>query len=223
MKSRYFFLVIMFFLISGCASKSKFVYERTQEAGKGSIVVALSPISDMRLEDQEVDKHYDGDPLKDIQAMLENELLGTGLFKQVVTKPNDASGVKIDMTVEPTLTKLAWEVPGYSGLIAKSVLVGFFTGIVGGVIYGCTDIEVHGDSCIHLLVKDYATGKVLIDKDYKGHHEEQLIKFSCDTAETKVLMAGKALQKTLADIKTDLKNTLSNANGEVSTISQKAN
>jgi hypothetical protein len=218
MKNLLLFLLCTILLISGCATKSKFVHDRPLEQpdkGKGSIVAALTPINDQRFDGKLIDDYYDGSLLADTQSMLERELLGTGLFEKVFTVTAADKGVKADVTVEPTLTGLEWKVPGYDALRVKAFLAGFLTGLVGGTIYGCTDTDVYGDSSMHLRVTEQATGKVLLDRDYSGHHEEEIMKFKCDTPTTKVAMAGKSLQKTMAAMKADLRDALGGFGKEV--------
>jgi len=197
-------------LMCGCATKSKFVYNQPiQQTGKGTgtLVAALTQISDSRTGKKEVDECYDGEPLKDIQAILESELLSTNLFEQVVTV-TDAANAKADVMITPALTRFDWEVPDYETMKSYAFLAGFFTGIVGGAIYGSTDTDVYGDSGIQMRVTELASGKVVLNKSYSGHHEEKMIKFKCDTPETKVRMAGTSLQKAIAAMKSDLADVL---------------
>lgn len=214
MKKHFLVLIGSILLTCGCAAKSKFVYDQPLEhtgKGTGSIVAALGQISDKRTSEKEIDKNYDGEPLKDIHSMLENELLSTNLFERVVTVADAGAGVKADVIIDPSLTRLDWEVPDYNALKVKAFMAGLLTGVVGGVIYGSTDTDVYGDSGIQLRVTEQATGKVLLDKSYSGHHEETMIKFKCDIPETKVSMAGKSLRKAIEAIKSDLREVLGNS------------
>lgn len=214
MNKHFLVLVCSILLTCGCAAKSKFVYDQPVEhAGKGtgSIVAALGQISDKRTSEKEIDKYYDGEPLKDIQSMLENELLSTNLFERVVTVTDAGAGVKADVIIDPSLTRLDWEVPDYEALKRKAFVTSLLTGGVGGAIYGSTDTDVYGDSGIQLRVTEQATGKVLLDKSYSGHHEEKMVKFKCDIPETRVAMAGKSLRKAIEAIKSDLREVLGNS------------
>ena len=204
-------------IFSGCATKSKFVYECPAEGldkGKGKLVAAVTRITDKRTNAEDIDKFYDGNPVTDFQSMLEYELFRTNVFKQIVPV-TDVTGIKADIMVEPTLNKLQWQVPDYDSLRVKAFLFGFFTGIIGGTIYGYTDTDVYGDSDLHLRVTDVASGKVVLDKSYSSRYEQEIIKFKCDTPGTRVMVAEKSLQKALEAIKSDLIQVLGNQDKEV--------
>jgi hypothetical protein len=213
---KYCVWIVIALLLSGCVRKSKFVYEPPAgglDNGKGKIVGAVARIEDRRVNTKEFDKFYEGDPVKDIQSMLEHELLGTDVFKEIIPV-TDSTGLKADVMVEPVLQKLQWEVPDYESLKTKAFFVGFFTGIIGGTIYGYTDTDVYGDSGMYLRVTDVASGKVLLNKSYKGHYQQEIIKFKCDTPETRVMVAEKSLQKALGAMKSELAQTLLNQGQE---------
>lgn len=217
MKKHFILTLGALLLFSGCASKGKFVYECPAEGlgkGNGRVVAVVARITDQRPDAKDFDNIYEGNPVKDIQSMLEYELLRTDVFKQIVPV-TDTTGIKADVMIEPALKKLQWQVPDYDSLRTKAFLFGFFTGIIGGTIYGYTDTDVYGDSNMHLRVTDVSSGKVVLDKSYSGRYEQEIIKFKCDIPETRVMVAEKSLQKTLEAIKSDLIQVLGNHGKEI--------
>lgn len=211
MYGRFLGLLCVIVLVSGCATKGKFVYEpspRPAENAKGKLVAALAPLADTRERKHQFNSYYDGDPIKDLQAILENELLGTKLFNKVITVSERNLDVTADVMIEPTLQDLEWNVPDYDALLTKMFIVSFLTGGIGGAIYGSTDIDVHGKATIAIRVTDKVKGTVLIDKSYDGHYDEQIATMQCDLPQTKVKMANESLKKTIALINSDLKIVL---------------
>lgn len=211
-------LICTIILLTGCATKSKFVLDplpEQQVKRKGALVTALTPIADKRSAENRIDENYDGEPLKDIQSMLERELLSTSLFNNVVTVPQVDANTKADLLIETSLNKLEWGVPDYDSLRVKAFMVGFFTGFIGGAIYVSTDTEVYGDSSIHMKVIEKPAGKVILEKSYDAHHEETMKKLYCDTPTTKIDMAGKSLKKALQVMKADLIGLLAGDKSEV--------
>jgi len=214
MKSRIILILVALLVLSGCASKASFVYECPTEGldkGKGRVVAAVARIVDERKSPESFDNFYEGNPSDDLQPILEHELFRTDVFKQVVSA-NDIAPIKGDVLIEPTLNKLQWQVPDYDSLRAKAFLFGFFTGIIGGTIYGYTDTDVYGDSDLHLRVTEVSSGRVVLDKSYTGRYEQEIIKFKCDLPETRVMVAEKSLLKALETIKSDIVKVLGKLN-----------
>jgi len=205
-------------LLSGCATKSKFVFEplpEQQDKKRGAIIAALAPVTDNRDPENRIDKYYDGDPLKDVQTMLERELLSTALFDKVVSLPKPDAETKANLLIETSLKKMEWGVPDYESLQTKAFLVGLFTGLIGGAIYANTDTEVYGDSSIQMKVIEQPAGKVILEKSYEAHHEETVKKMHCDTPPTRIDMAGKSLKKAFQAMNADLLGLLGGQNIDV--------
>ena len=217
MKKLIVLAVGVLFLVSGCASKSKFVYECPTgglENGKGMMVAAVVRIVDQRKDAANFDIVYDGDAVKDIQSMFEYELLRTGLFKQIVSV-TDTTKIKADVIFEPTLNKLQWQVPDYDSIHLKKFLFGFVTGVIGGTLYGLTGTDVYGESGMNLRVTDVASGKVVLNKSYSGQYKQGIVKFKCDRPETKVMVAEKSVRDAMESIKSDITQVLGNKGKEV--------
>lgn len=199
-------------VLSGCAAKGKFVYEPSlnpAEGAQGRKVAVLAPLADERIEKQQFDRFYDGEPIKDLQPILEKELLSTNLFSEVFTATESNQNAKADIMIEPAIEKLEWAVPDYEALLSKAFFISFLTGGIGGVIYGNTDTDVYGNATIRVRVTDKQMGNVLLNKSYNGHHEEQMIKFKCDIPETRVKMANESLKKAIGSMNADLKDVIS--------------
>ena len=193
MKKHLVVAVGVLILVSGCATKSKFVYEspnRGLENDKGKMVAAVLHIVDKRTDAAKFDILYQGNPAEDIETMLEFELLRTDLFKQII--PVNYTPVKADYIIEPTLNKLQWKIPDYDSIRLKFVMLSCVS-IFGSSIYGLTSTDVYGESDIHLRVTDVASGKIILDKSYSGIYKQDQLKFTCDTSETKVMVAEKSI------------------------------
>lgn len=212
MKKHMPWILCAVFFISGCATTSQFVYNHPTdfpEAKQENLVAAVVPIIDLRKGDKEIDKIYSDSPLVNIQKIIQEELRSTGLFKKVISisKADEENGA--DIMVEPSLAKLEWVVPNYDELVGKAFAVSVLTGGIGGAIYGSTDVDVYGNTSLHVKVMEISNGKVLLEKTYDGHCEEKMIKFKCDTPETKAKMIGTSLKQSIEAMKTDLKEAIS--------------
>lgn len=126
-------------IVSGCASKGKFVYQpsfKSIESDSGKKVVLLAQITDGRNTPWTFDVNYDGDLINDMQLILQDELLRTNLFNKVLMATESVQDIKADVLIEPTLMKLEWKVPGYKALVDRMFYVSFLTGAIGGLISG---------------------------------------------------------------------------------------
>ena len=215
MKKHFVVAVVVLFLVPGCASRSRFVYDSPQggfENDRGRMVGAVLHIVDQRTDAKKFDTLYDGNPAEDIQTMLEYELLRTDLFKAII--PVDYPAVKADLIIEPTLNKLQWQVPDLDTIRLKSVILNCVS-IIGSSLYGLTNTEIYGESGIHLRVTDVSTGKIILDKSYSGLFKQDISKFMCNIPETKVMVAEKSVLNALETIKSDITQLLGNRGKDV--------
>lgn len=200
--------VILAALISGCAAKSPFVYDKPidiPEPNQGVIVAVIAPLTDLREDDdKEIDKIYAKQPLEDIQEILLKELMSTGIFKEIIFSPTDDGNITADINIEPSLVEMRWEVPNYDDILNKAFLTSMLTGGIGGAIYGSTKTDVYGDTSLYIKIVQYPTEEIIIEKQYDGHCEEKVAKLSCDTPETKARMVGLSLEKALETLKVEL-------------------
>jgi hypothetical protein len=210
-----FSIAVVLFLASGCASKSKFVYEPPKgglENDKGRLVAAVVHIVDQRTDAAKFDILYEGKPAEDIQTMLEYELIRTDLFKAVI--PVNYPAVKADFIIEPTLHKLQGQVPDLDTIRLKSVILSCVS-IIGSSIYNLTNTEVYGESGIHLRITDGTTGKIILDKSYSGLYKQDVSKFMCNIPETKVMVAQKSIQNAIETIKSDINQVIGNKGKDI--------
>jgi hypothetical protein len=212
---KHFILAVILFLASGCASKSKFVYEPPIggfENDKGKMVAAVVHIVDRRTDAAKFDSIYDGKPWEDIQTMLEYELQRTGLFKAVI--PVNYPAVKADFIIEPTLIKLQGQAPDLDSIRLKSVIISCVS-IIGSSLYNLTNTKVFGESDIHLRVTDGPTGKIILDKSYSGLYNQDVSKFMCNIPETKVMVAQRSIENAIETIKTDITQVIGDRGKDV--------
>jgi hypothetical protein len=212
---KHLIIAVVLFLSSGCASKSKFVYEAPKggfENDKGRLVAAVVHIVDQRKDAAKFDILYEGKPAEDIQTMLEYELIRTDLFKAVI--PVNYPAVKADFIIEPTLRKLQGQAPDLEMIRLKSVILGCVS-IIGSSIYNLTNTEVNGESDIHVRITDGPTGKIILDKSYSGLYKQDVSKFMCNIPETKVMVAQKSILNAIEMIKSDINQVIGNKGKDI--------
>jgi hypothetical protein len=212
---KHFILAVVLFIASGCASKSKFVYDSPKggfENDKGKMVAAVVHIVDQRPDAAKFDMVYDGKPGEDIQTMLEYELQRTGLFKAVI--PVNYPAVKADFIIEPTLNKLQGQAPDLDSIRLKSVIISCVS-IIGSSIYNLTNTKVLGESDIHLRVTEGPTGKIILDKNYSGLYKQDVSKFMCNIPETKVMVAQRSIENAIEEIKNDITQVIGDKGNDV--------
>lgn len=204
--------VILFsFLVSGCSTK--FVYDHPpacNDVKDYQAIAALASVQDERTQ-RVIDRIYEENPIQDIDIIFKEELMSTGLFTHVIPFENRDStkDIEADIIVFPNLLHMDWEVPNYDQICTTAFVLGLFTGIVGGTIYGCTDTDVYGDTTLHIKTIDSKTGEILIDQEYAGHCESEKLKFTCDSLDTKATSVGDSLEAAIDKFKADLIETLS--------------
>ena len=206
-----FGIMLMTLLVSGCSTP--FIYDHPSaftNINDSQETAALASVKDDR-SSRVIDKIYEENPIRDVDLILKEELMSTGLFKEVFSVGHgDSNGsVNADLLVVPTLLHMNWKVPNYEQICSTAFFVGFFTGLVGGAIYGCTGADVHGDTILHIKTIDSETGEILIDKKYSGHCKFEKTKFTCDTLTTKATSVGESLEAAIEMFKADLIKSLS--------------
>lgn len=198
-------------LVGGCAAKSQFVYDHPaayRGSIQGGMVAAMAPIADLREGSKEIDQIFADDPLDEIEVIIHEELISTGMFREVVASDKAGGSGYADLTVETSLLKMDWEVPDYDALTGKAFAISLLTGGIGGAIYGSTEVDVYGSTSLHARVTEAATSKVLLDKTYEFRYEERMTKFECDTPQTKAKMIGESLELAVDALMADLKEAV---------------
>ena len=132
------------------------------------------------------------------------------VLRDAVTSANIAkitSESSVPLSIEVTLKKLEWFVPGYQAMLKKVFATSFLTGGLGGVAYGSTSTPVIGYATFHVRVRHGATE--LLDREYVGEHTESMAKLKCDSMQTKSRMVSVALGKAIDAMVQDLGKALS--------------
>lgn len=194
---------------TGCAATKmpfSYQYPDAKQAQSPGLVLLFSGVVDQR-SDRDIDKIYEADPIKEISRILREELLSMGLFSNIILASEGTPTSQVEnatFVIEPKLDVLKWEVPDYDSKKFWAFTTSLLTGGLGGTIYGMSDTDVYGHSRMRIKLSSMKTGETVVDKDYLGVAKEVMIKFKCDTPETKSTMVGKSLKNLMEKFKSDL-------------------
>lgn len=189
-------------LLSGCATNAQravpLPHKATSYTAQNAIKVSKVDVSitDGR-SDHSLDPILSTRPADDATQAIREAILSSKLVQVEV-------GSTEVLSVNGSLVKLEWFVPGYQGLLKKAFFTSFLTGGIGGVAYGSTSTPVEGHAVLKVSVS--RDGHEVLNRTYVGIWQEKTAKFSCDTLDTKTRVAGAALadaiDKMLKDIDT---------------------
>ena len=205
--------VLLTLFVVGCATKSEFLYDHPNitENSPSGLVAACEKLQDKRQKPCKLDKIYYADPIEEIGKIIQQEIVSTGLFVQVIQLSEGDTKVSegglhgdADLLVSAKLREMNWIVPNYAAMLGKTFGVSVLTGGIGGLIYGSTETDVYGDAKISIKVVDLQFNRTLLDKDYVGHAEEKMKKLACDTPSAKARMVGEAIKGIMQQFKEDL-------------------
>ena len=214
---RLLLFILLSLLFVGCATKSEFLYDypKITQNNPSGLIVACEKLKDKREKPCEIDEIYEADPIEEIGRIIQQEIMSTGLFANVIhmsevveEKDDHRSNETADLLVSAELLEINWEVPDYDDMVGKTLGISVFTGGIGGMIYGSTETEVYGDAKIRIKVIDLHSKKTLLENVYEGHHEEKMKKLKCDTPTTKAQMIGDAIEAAMKKFKEDLYQTV---------------
>lgn len=198
-------ILLLALVFAGCASPQRFGYTVSPApaaaAGPARTVEVL-PVSDVRTNKQ-IDEYFSATLLEDVRAAVASELVGTGLFRPVNVLSN-AVGGSAEILLHPELTRLEWEVPGYSAMIGKAFLISLTTGGIGGGIYISTLTTVNGFAVVRVELKEAQGGRVLLAQEYPGFYTEKIAKGSCDTRTTRARVVTEAFKRAMDEFKKEL-------------------
>lgn len=191
-------ILLVVFCGVGCVSQKPLPYSysmpQTRPAAGPRLVVA--EVNDQRIQD-DMDKVVKVG--EQVQEVVRKEMEAAGIFREVMERAEDDGA---SFTLKPTITELRWEVPNYDRIIANSLIFGFATGAVGGVIYGSTGTDVYGYSAMHFVL--LRGDKEVLNKEYQAKIIERKTKMACDLPSTYREVAAKALQRIMQEFKSDL-------------------
>lgn len=117
-----------------------------------------------------------------VDPVTVKELQGVGLFSTVTLCTN--STPKNGYVLHSQLKELRWNVPNHDAMVTTTFIVSFFTGGIGGVIYGCTDTDVFGYADVHFRLENAQTRETVLDRDFKATEKRRTTKLSCDLPDT---------------------------------------
>jgi len=218
MKNHRIIVVLLGFMslvLMSCAS-AKFSYELPPAPSmqEGEKVIATRNVQDERA-DKSIDAIYERNPFEDINSIVKEEVMSTGLFKDILIVPDERWSDhdylrqnNVDLVLDMSVKKLMWEVPNYDQIITTAFVTSLFTLGIGGLIYGSTSTDVYGHVLINAKLIDPETGKTLIDKDYIGTYKDTMAKLSCDTPGTKSKVIGSSFKNCMNKFKADLESAV---------------
>lgn len=204
-------LFILIILASGCSTSSEFIYPENSKStlyNGEKFFGELDELQDKRTQDKrtqdkEIDEIYKTPPVIEIQKILQDELINSGIFSEIhlaLETPKSQAGYLI----KPSLIRLEWEVPGYGSMVGTTFGVSLLTGGIGGLIYGSTSTDVFGYVDLEIELYDLSSDKLLTKKLYKGLAKQNMAKLSSDSHETKATIIGLAVQSAINQFKEDL-------------------
>lgn len=218
MFKRAFYLVLMCVIFIGCATpKTKFVYDSpiVDNVLPNNFILAKARVEDERTHRGKIDEIFSSNPIDSLDAIINEEIKSTGLFKDIIKIPYDKQNkieylkeINADYVISMSLLKMNWNVPNYEALNTKAFTAGLLTGFVGGIAYGMTNTDVYGDTSLKVVVMEIKSGEKIIDKKYSYRHKEKTTKIKCDSKETKASVIGKSMKKLMAEVKEDLKRQI---------------
>ena len=211
-------ICILILFLSGCASTSTITlpYEYPKEklsASAGSSIAIVYP-EDKRTPNEDIDKIWLDDPIKEIDKVVQEEIKSTGLFKEVLPV-NKAeiykSGAR--MVLYTSVMELKWDIPDQAesggdtsvsfGLGGGSGGSGGFGSILFGSGNGSTDL--YGKAKIKVALVDQDTGQNLLDKEYYSRARKEMSRSNADKYGERAKVIGKALKDVMGQLKVDLK------------------
>ena len=210
-------MCVLILFVSGCASPTATTlpYEYPKEklyTYAGSSIAIVNP-EDKRTPNENIDKIWLDDPIKEVEKVIQEEIKSTGLFKEVlpVTKEEiNKSGAR--MVLYTSIMELKWEVSDQSESgVDTSVSVGLFggsggSGGFGSVLFGSGSTDLYGKAKIKVSLVDQDTGQTPLDKEYHSRVRKEKSWQKTDKYGKRAKVIGRALKEVMAQLKTDLKH-----------------
>jgi hypothetical protein len=204
--SFYSLLFVIFIFTNACTTTTAFHHPSPLEnkAYKGKQYVGeVALLKDERAGDKSIDKIFKDSPLMEIQKMIEEEILYSGIFSQM-KKKGETFNAELRYLIKPVLKRLEWHIPNYDSMVGTAFIVSALTGGIGGVIYGSTDTTVFGYVDLEIELYDNQSRQTVFNKTYKGEVKKTMAKIFSDSQNTKAEMIGLATQDAVKKFKVDL-------------------
>jgi len=197
----------MLLISGGCAAtKTSFLYEKSikNKPVASKLTIAISFPKDERIPNKRVDRMWDNNLIMDIDRIIKEEIINTGLVKDIVSVDDNNNRI----TLYSTVKELAWEVPNYDAMIRNTFLISVATGGLGGLAYGSTDCDFYGKAKVLLLLTDKESKNNILEKEYYYRAEEKIIKLKADSTNERARIIGIAFKHVMDQFKADLEKIL---------------
>lgn len=195
--------------LAGCRGP-KFAYKAppavVNYAGPTILVMPLCDGRTNRAADGILRKRY----MADVQKAIGSELQSMNLFSLVVVTTNRENFPAADYQLNPTLQRLDWEVPHKGWLKAENIaanLVDNITGVPTEFLM-LFKTPVYGNSSLDVSLRRNADQKILLEAGYCDTVTNRVHKSDYNRPQTKATVMVCAFQKTMADLKTDVRKQL---------------
>ena len=195
---------------SGAAFEYRHPPKPTLKTPQTGVNAAYRAMVDQR-EDRSVDDIYEGHPLPELNEIVAQEMMATGLFDTIVavSTSDDTTAVELSkqdvvVLVEPVLEELRWETPNrklhYVGMFAAAA--GF--GILGALAYSTIGVDVHAYTTMRFRFTDPRTEQRQTDRTYVEKYSREVDIGSAGADEVGSELIGHALKLAMGHFRTDL-------------------
>jgi len=211
-------MCVLILFLSGCASPTAttlpYEYPKLKLSPSGGSGIAIVYPEDKRTPNEDIDKIWLDDPIKEVEKVIQEEIKSTGLFKEVlpvIKEEISESGAR--MVLYTSVIELAWDVPDQAeskGNTSVSFGLGGGSGGIGGfggLIFGGGDssTDLYGKTKIKVRLVDRDTGQNIIDKEYHFRSRKTMTRSKTDLYGESAKIIGKALKEVMGQLKDDLK------------------
>ena len=200
------FLSLLLIVSTACTTTfkpelSKVVYETS----RASHSITLSRLNDSR-QDKKIDRMYEQKPHVELEKLIKEKLLRSGIFKYVTTADDNPSNDQYKLEV--TLNDLQLSFDNQKRHRALMMATGVLTAGLGALIYGSMNSEnFHGETALHAKLIEQKSGSVVLDKLYetKQTQYQSLLK---DSQEMRADLIGQSVTQMLNQLIADIENTI---------------
>jgi len=192
-------------LLTGCAA-TNLQYDLPQATNVAitDLKIAVAHPEAKRQPNKDVDKMWANEPSEEMQEVIQGEVKSTGLFRETISLAKDEEPHDCQLILNTSLKELAWEIPNLKAQEGKMLVISALTGGLGGLAYGSGSTDFYGKAKMHIILKEMATGKVLIDKEYSSRVAKKMARLKTDSYEQRSKIIGEAVKQVMNEFKIDL-------------------